>query len=55
MGEVDHRGGEGGTSGCDTDKSLVLVASPTDRQSAELIRKASEMVVDFADYAARGW
>jgi len=27
------------------DKSLVLVASPTDRQSAELIRKASEMVV----------
>ena len=26
------------------EKSLVLVASPTDRQSAELIRKASEMV-----------
>jgi len=26
------------------DKSLVLVASPTDRQSAELIRKAAEMV-----------
>ena len=27
------------------DKSLVLVASPTDRQSAEFIRKAREMVV----------
>ncbi len=27
------------------DKSLVLVASPTDRQSAELIRKAAEMVM----------
>jgi Terminase large subunit, T4likevirus-type, N-terminal len=27
------------------DKSLVLVASPTDRQSAEFIRKAKEMVI----------
>ena len=26
------------------EKSLVLVASPTDRQSAELMRKAAEMV-----------
>jgi hypothetical protein len=35
------------------DKSLVLVASPTDRQSAEFIRKAREMVVTLG-IRARG-
>src|ERR1700733_9557042 len=35
------------------EKSLVLVASPTDRQSAELLRKAAEMVA-FLGIRPRG-
>src|SRR5579863_3396505 len=35
------------------DKSLVLVASPTDRQSAEFIRKAKQMVSPL--FSQVGW
>ena len=44
MGEVDGGGGEGGASGLYAAGSLVLVASPGERQSAEFLRKAAEMV-----------